>query len=252
MNERHGGFATTHWSLVFAAARQDDTRGRDALATLCEQYRYPLYVYVRRRGYASEDAQDLTQAFFARLLGTGDVARATPTRGRFRAFLLTSLQNFVCNEFDRERTLKRGGGTMQLSLDLPAAEQRYRVEPVSTDNPDEQFNRKWALAVLEHALRQLRIEHDREGKGSMFARLSELMTTGSAEDSYRAAAIDLGMNEGAVRVAVHRMRRRFRDILRAEVAQTVDPAEVDDEIQFLIRAAGGKRAARSNSRRQLR
>ena len=243
MNQRPGVFATTHWSLVFAAARQDDTHGREALATLCEQYWYPLYVYVRRRGYAPEDAQDLTQAFFARLLSKGDVARATPTRGRFRSFLLTSLQNFLANEFDRQRTLKRGGGTMLLSLDLPAAEQRYQVEPVSSDNPDEQFNRKWALTVVERALRQLRIEHDRDGKGSMFARLSELMTAGTAEDSYRAAAIDLGMNEGAVRVAVHRMRRRFRDILRAEVAQTVDPVEMDDEIQFLIRAAGGKRTS---------
>jgi RNA polymerase sigma-70 factor (ECF subfamily) len=242
MTERNAGFATTHWSLVFAAARQNDVAGREALATLCEQYWYPLYVYVRRRGYTPEDAQDLTQAFFARLLDKGDVARATPTRGRFRSFLLTSLHNFLLNEFDRHRTLKRGGGTILLSLDLAGAEQRYRIEPVSTDNPDEQFNRKWALTVLEHALRQLRNEHDRDGKSSTFARLAGLITGGTADDSYRAAATDLAMNEGAVRVAVHRMRRRFRDILRAEVAQTVDPAEMDDEIQFLIRAAGGKRA----------
>ena len=151
-----GRFATTHWSLVLAAARDEDRDGRLAMESLCERYRYPLYVFVRRRGYPPEDAQDLTQAFFTRLLDKGDVARASPARGRFRSFLLASLQNFLIKEFHRTRALKRGGGVRISSIDMTDAEERYVEEPASDVSPDELFHRKWALTLLDRALNQTR------------------------------------------------------------------------------------------------
>ena len=202
------------------------------------RYRYPLYVFVRRRGYAPEDAQDLTQAFFARLLEKGDVSRATPARGRFRSFLLAALQNFLLNELDRMRTLKRGGGVRITSIDMGDAEERFVSEPATADSADDHFHRRWALMLLDRGLDQTKLEYERAGKAALFARLVGLMTTAGSDDSYREAAADLAMTEGAVKVAVHRMRRRFRDVLRAQIAETVDADEVDDEIAFLIRAVG--------------
>ena len=187
-------------------------------------------------GYAPEDAQDLTQAFFARLLEKGDVSRASPARGRFRSFLLASLQNFLLNELDRARTLKRGGGIRITSIDMGDAEQRFVSEPVTADAADDHFHRRWALMLLDRGLHQTRVEYERAGKSALFERLVGLMTTAGLDESYREAAADLAMTEGAVKVAVHRMRRRFRDALRAQIAETVDPDEVDDEIAFLIRA----------------
>ena len=154
-----GNFATTHWSLVLAAAREEDRDGRLAMDSLCERYWYPLYVFVRRRGYSAEDAQDLTQAFFTRLLDKGDVARASPARGRFRSFLLASLQNFLINEYDRARALKRGGGVPVSSIDMTDAEERYVAEPASDVSPEDQFHRKWALTLLDRALNQIRLEY---------------------------------------------------------------------------------------------
>src|SRR5688572_24052149 len=199
-----GRFATTHWSLVLAAARDEDRDGCRAMERLCEQYWYPLYVFVRRRGYAADDAQDLTQAFFARLLEKEDVARASPARGRFRSFLLASLQNFLINEWDRTRALKRGGGVRLTSIDTTDAEERYVSEPATTDTPDDSFNRKWALTLLDRALNETRRHYEGSGKSDVFARLSELMTSPDPGDSCRAAAADLDMTEGAVKVAVHR------------------------------------------------
>jgi RNA polymerase sigma-70 factor (ECF subfamily) len=233
-----GRFATTHWSLVLAAARDEDRDGRRAMESLCQQYWYPLYVFVRRRGYPAEDAQDLTQGFFTRLLDNGDVALASPARGLFRSFLLTSLQHFLINEFDRGRALKRGGGVHISSIDMTDAEERYVAEPASDVSPDDQFHRKWAQELLDRALQQTRLEYERGGKQALFARLSELMTGTEANDSHRRAAAALGMTEGAVKVAVHRMRRRFRDVLRSQIMETVDEDEVDEEIAFLIRAVG--------------
>lgn len=233
-----GRFATTHWSLVLAAARDEDRDGCRAMERLCEQYWYPLYVFVRRRGYPPEDAQDLTQAFFARLLEKGDVSRATPARGRFRSFLLASLQNFLLNELDRVRTLKRGGGVHITSIDMGDAEERFVSEPASADTADDHFHRRWALLLLDRGLHQTKLEYERAGKSALFARLVGLMTSTGVDESYREAAADLGMTEGAVKVAVHRMRGRFRDALRAQIAETVDPGEIDDEIAFLIRAVG--------------
>ena len=223
---------------MLAAARDEDRDGCRAMESLCEQYWYPLYVFVRRRGYAPEDAQDLTQAFFARLLEKGDVSRATPVRGRFRSFLLASLQNFLLNELDRMRTLKRGGGVHITSLDMGDAEERFVSEPATADTADDHFHRRWALMLLDRGLDQMKLEYERAGKTALFARLVGLMTTAGPDDSYREAATGLGMTEGAVKVAVHRMRRRFRDVLRSQIAETVDADEVDDEIAFLIRAVG--------------
>jgi DNA-directed RNA polymerase specialized sigma24 family protein len=233
-----GKFATTHWSLVLAAARDEDRDGCRAMESLCEQYWYPLYVFVRRRGYAPDDAQDLTQAFFARLLEKGDVARASPARGRFRSFLLASLQNFLLNELDRVRALKRGGGVRISSIDMVDAEQRFVLEPATADTPDDHFNRRWALTLLDRGLHHTKLEYERGGNSALFGRLVGLMTAVNSDDSYREAAADLEMSEGAVKVAVHRMRRRFRDILRDLIGQTVDADELDDEIGFLIRAVG--------------
>jgi RNA polymerase sigma-70 factor (ECF subfamily) len=238
-----GKFATTHWSLVLAAAREEHRDGRLAMDSLCERYWYPLYVFVRRRGHSAEDAQDLTQAFFTRLLDKGDVARASPARGRFRSFLLASLQNFLINEYDRARALKRGGGVPVSSIDMTDAEQRYDAEPASDVSPDDQFHRKWALTLLDRALNQTRLEYERSGRSALFARLADLMTGPDLNDSHRQAAAALGMTEGAVKVAVHRMRRRFRDILRSQIAETVDVEELDDEIEFLIRAVGRRSTA---------
>lgn len=233
-----GRFATTHWSLVLAAARDEDRDGRVAMERLCECYWYPLYVFVRRRGHQPEDAQDLTQAFFTRLLDKGDVARASPDRGRFRSFLLASLQNFLINEYDRSRALKRGGGARLASIDMTGAEERYVEEPASDVSPDDQFHRKWALTLLDRALNRTRLEYERSGRAALFARLADLMTGAGPDDSHRAAAAALGMTEGAVKVAVHRMRRRFRDILRSQIAETVDADQITDEIEFLIQAVG--------------
>ena len=238
-----GKFVTTHWSLVLAAAREEDRDGCRAMESLCERYWYPLYVFVRRRGYPPEDAQDLTQAFFTRLLDKGDVARASPARGRFRSFLLASLQNFLINEYDRARALKRGGGVPVSSIDMTDAEERYVAEPASNVSPDDQFHRKWALTLLDRALSHTRLEYERSGKSALFARLADLMTGTDPDDSHRQAAAALGMTEGAVKVAVHRMRRRFRDILRSQIAETVDVEELDDEIEFLIRAVGRRSTA---------
>ena len=179
-----------------------------------------------------------TQAFFARLLEKGDVARASPARGRFRSFLLASLQNFLLNELDRRHTLKRGGGVRITSIDMGDAEERFVSEPATADTPDDHFHRRWALMLLDRGLHQTKLEYERAGKTALFSRLVGLMTASGSDDSYCEAAADLAMTEGAVKVAVHRMRRRFRDILRAQIAETVDPDELDDEVAFLIRAVG--------------
>ena len=197
---------------------------------------YPLYVFVRRRGYAPEDAQDLTQAFFARVLEKGDVARASPTRGRFRFFLLAALQNFLQNEFDRCQAVKRGGRVQMSSIDMAGAEHRYASEPAAAGTPDDHFNLRWALVLLDRGLHSTKLEYERAGKSALFMRLVGLVTAADSIGSYRTAAADLGMTEGAVKVAVHRMRKRFRNNLRDLIAQTVDADDLDSEIAFLISA----------------
>jgi len=235
-------FATTRWSLVAAAGAADSPAARQALATLCETYWYPLYAYLRRRGHTAEDAQDLTQAFFAALLEKGYLRAADPERGRFRSFLLTALKRFAAKERDRARAQKRGGGAALISLDLQAGERRYALEPTDDWAPERAYERRWALALLERVMARLRQQYARAGRERLFDCLKVFLAGESGAPSHQQAAAELGITEGAVKVAVHRLRRRYRAVLRSEVAQTVaDPAEVDDELALLLTALRGGR-----------
>jgi RNA polymerase sigma factor (sigma-70 family) len=220
---------------VLAAGRRSSPDSEKALAALCRIYWYPLYAYIRHHGAEVHHAQDLTQDFFARLLEKNILAVAQPERGRFRTFLLSTLKNFLCNEYDKARAKKRGGDRLVLSLDFEAGESRYRMEPAHTLTAERLFERQWALAVLDRVLGLLRAEFAAAGKEPLFDTLKALLTAGRKEASYAAAAETLGMTEGAIRVAAHRLRRRYRGLLRAEVAQTVaEPDEIDDEIRRLF------------------
>ena len=237
---------TTHWSLVLTAGGPTTPASHAALGTLCETYWYPLYAYARRVGHGVEEAEDLVQAFFVRILEKQALQHADPERGRFRSFLLTSLKHFMLNEYDRARAAKRGGGRPIESLDVSGAEGRYALEPRDEANPERLFERQWALTVLDRVEAQLRSVSMRSGKAALFEQLKDLVTGAETDIPYSEAAESLGMSEGAVRVAIHRLRRRFRDLLREEIEQTVaDPAEVDDEIRFMLvtlaSAAGSRR-----------
>jgi RNA polymerase sigma factor (sigma-70 family) len=237
-DSRHAGgqsFATTHWSLVLAAGHDSRPDAATALATLCETYWYPLYYYVRRRGYRAEEAQDLTQEFFANLLEKGSLKVADPDRGRFRSFLLASLNHFLANEWDRARTRKRGGKV--LSLDIEGAESRYSLEPADDLTAEKLFERRWAMTLLDLVLARLRDEFVREDRERVFERLKDFLGGAAAGAPYSQAAADLGMTEAAVKMAVHRLRRQYRRLLRAQIAQTVaSPEEIDDEIRHLFAA----------------
>jgi RNA polymerase sigma-70 factor (ECF subfamily) len=229
-------FATTQWSLVVAAGDLDNPSARDALAHLCRSYWLPIYVYLRRRGADEERARDLTQGFFAKLLEKNYVGDARRDRGRFRTFLLTSLKHFVANEWDRETAQKRGGGRSPISLDDLDAEGHYKREPAHEDTPERLFDRRWARTLLEASLDRLREEStDPEARGRHESLVPFM--TGDSKTGYREAAAGLGMSESAARMAVHRMRRRFRAIVREEVARTVgEHGAVDDELRYLFSA----------------
>jgi RNA polymerase sigma-70 factor (ECF subfamily) len=230
-------FATTRWSLVLDAGAEPTPRGHEALATLCGLYWYPLYSYLRRRGHSAEDAQDLTQGFFARLLEKHALQVVDPERGRFRSFLLASLDHYVSNERDRDRAQKRGSGTPPISLDVAVAEDRYVREPSDPLTPELIFNRNWALAVLDRVLQRLRTELQDEGKGQLFESVKGYLTGADAPGSYQQVGSAIGMSEGALKVAVHRLRRRYRALLYDEIAQTVaTPEEVELELRHLIEA----------------
>jgi RNA polymerase sigma factor (sigma-70 family) len=233
-SHRSGRFEPTRWTFVLAASRQGDTlAGRAALAELCETYWYPLYAYVRRCGYSAHDAEDLTQAFFARLLEKNSLAGASPEKGRFRSYLLAAIKHFLANEWDRSRARKRGGGKTILSLDGAAGESRHPLEPADGLTPDRIFERQWALALLDRVLDQLAAEFAE--RPAHFAALKDFLTADAAPGATAAAARTLGLSEGAVRVAAHRLRQRYRHLLRAEIAQTVDGrSEVDAEIRRLF------------------
>jgi RNA polymerase sigma factor (sigma-70 family) len=233
-------FLTTHWSVVLAAGRSDSTRAGNALARLCQTYWYPLYAYVRRHGHSPHDAQDLTQEFFARLLERHSIACADPNRGRFRSFLLSALDHFLVNEWDKARAQKRGGGRPALSLDLELAEERYHRELSDTATPDKLFDKHWAGALLEEVLNQLEAEYQQAGKGALFAALKQTLTGTRESQPYAVLAASLGMNEAAVKVTVHRLRKRYRERLRAEIANIVaDPEQTEDELRHLFTALAG-------------
>jgi len=232
-------FATTHWSVVLDAGRNETTRGHNALATLCETYWYPLYAYVRRQGYSPADAEDLTQGFFARLLESESLANVSPEKGKFRTFLLVALKRFLANEWHRANSQKRGGGSFRVPLQGHTAETRYIAEPVERLTAEKLYERRWALTLLDCVLARLGEEFQAVGKKEHFKKLKPYLMAEKGAIPYAEASAVLGMNEGAIKVAVHRLRRRFREIFREEVAHTVmKPEEIDDEIRYLLTAFG--------------
>jgi RNA polymerase sigma factor (sigma-70 family) len=232
-------FETTRWSLVLAAGGGDRAAAQAALASLCESYWYPLYAYVRRRGRSPDDARDLTQAFFASLLERRDFEHLDRDLGRFRAFLLASLKHFLANELARDHALKRGGGAVPISLTVDSAEERYEREPADATTPETLYERRWALTVIDRVLASVREEWRTQRREHEFDALRRCLLGAAPPGGYAATAGQLGMSEGAVKTAVHRLRRRFRSQLRTDIAETVsDASEIDEEIRYLIRALG--------------
>jgi RNA polymerase sigma-70 factor (ECF subfamily) len=233
-----GNFSATRWSVVLAAAANPQG-AHEALAALCRAYWYPLYAFLRRLGISSHDAEDLTQGFFAQLLARGGLGHVDRTKGRFRTFLLASLKHFLADERDRATALKRGGGAPTIALDAADAEQRYALEPRDDLTPDRLFDRRWALAVIDRALVRLRAEYGAAGKAALFAELQPTLTAGGRAKPYSEIGAALAIEEGAVKVAVHRLRQRYGAALRAEIAETVSsPAEVREELRQLLDALG--------------
>jgi RNA polymerase sigma factor (sigma-70 family) len=235
---RGGRFATTQWSLVLAAAgERGSLAGDEALARLCALYWYPVFAFVRRRGHAASEAEDLTQGFFARLIEKGDLAGADRARGRFRSFLLSACQNYLANEHDRAMAQKRGGLRPPVSIDVADAEQRYASALAHEETPEALYERQWCLTLLGGVLEELQEEYASTGRGRLFERLKLFLTGDDEAGTYTEAARELEMSEGALRVAVHRLRSRYRETLRAMVAATVaSDAEVEEEIQACLRA----------------
>jgi RNA polymerase sigma-70 factor (ECF subfamily) len=232
-------FVTTRWSVVLAAGRKSSPHSDRAMGELCQTYWYPLYAYVRRRGYSKEDAEDLTQAFFARFLEKNCLEGLKAERGKFRAFLLASLKHFLANEWDKSQRQKRGGGVQHLSLDWQSADERYHLDPPDPASPDRAFDREWALALLECVITRLRDECAADGKARLFEQAKGYLMVGEKTIPCADAAQVLGMDEGAVRVAVHRLRKRYRQLLRNEIAQTLaDSSQVDEELRSLQAALG--------------
>jgi len=227
-------FTTTHWSVVLAASQGGDAQASPALEQLCLTYWFPLYAYVRRRGYGPEDAQDLTQEFFAHLLDRDFLRGVTPQKGKFRSFLLVSMQHFLADEWDKARTQKRGGEQRPLALD-EQAETRYQLEPVEPANAETLYERQWGLTLLDRVLDRLQQEFASAGKQALFDALRPRLVGDKAGGTYASLATRLDMTEGAVKVAVFRLRRRFQELFREEIARTVaDPAEVESEVQHLL------------------
>ena len=228
---------TTHWTVVLEAGQKDVSLAAVALEALCQTYWYPLYAYIRSRGHGVEDAEDLTQGFFLHLFENHRLARVDPSKGKFRSFLLRALNHFLTNEWRRSHAAKRGGGQPLISLDGSLAETRYSLEPASAFTPEIIFERRWAMTLLENALDRLRAECAAMGNADQFEKLKDFLTAGPEESHYGPAAAELGMTNGAVAVATHRLRQRYRELLREEIAHTVaSPAEVGDEIRWLCAA----------------
>ena len=233
-------FVTTHWSVVLSAGHSDTPRAADALQRLCKAYWYPLYAYVRRRGHSPHDAQDLTQGFFVCLLERQSLVNADPNKGRFRSFMLGAMNYFLANEWAKMQTQKRGGGHEILSLDLAAAEKRFDLEAADHTAPDKAFDKAWATALLDKVLSQLEEEFRREKKLAMFATLKQTLAGPRESQPYVALGAQLNMNEGAVRTAAHRLRKRYRQLLEAEIANTVaSPDEVKEEMAYLLTVVSG-------------
>ena len=233
-------FATTHWSVVLAAGHATGPAAQTALETLCQAYWYPLYAYVRRTGCEAEEAKDLTQDFFAGLLARNLLSFADPERGRFRTFLLTAMKHFLANEWKKENRLKRGGGQQHLSLDAVTGEERFAAEPTDNVTPEVIYERGWAATLLERVLRLLGEENATAGRTDLFEELKASLWGERRGATQPEIASRLGMSENAFKVAAHRLRARYRELLRAEIAHTVaTTAEIDDELRHLIAVMSG-------------
>jgi RNA polymerase sigma-70 factor (ECF subfamily) len=228
-------FATTHWSVVVAAGKGDSAPARVALETLCRAYWYPIYAYVRRKGYAPEEAQDLTQEFFAQLIAKERLRLADQNKGKFRSFLLATLNYFLAREWNRAHCQKRGGQFTFISRDEQPPEERYKLEPADLETPEKIFLRQWTLAVLQQAMNALQRECVANGKGDLFQEARQLLSGERDGAPYSEISKRLNMGEGALRVAVHRLRQRYGELLRSEVAHTVgSEEEVDEEVRYLL------------------
>jgi len=233
-------FATTHWSVVLAAGRHSSPQAQEALAVLCRTYWYPVYVFIRRQGFSADESQDLTQEFFARLLEKHFLAQVDQEKGRFRSFLLAACKHFLSNERDRARAKKRGGGREPIFIDIDDAERRYRLEPAHQLTPEKLFERRWVLTLLDRVLALLRDEFVRDGKEDQFDHLKVFLTGEKNQPSYRELGQKLGMPEGSAKVAAHRFRKRYRELLREEIAKTLNEGDsVENEIRELFAALGG-------------
>ncbi|PWU21137.1 MAG: RNA polymerase subunit sigma-24 [Verrucomicrobia bacterium] len=233
-------FATTHWSVVLAVGQGESNQSEQALEKLCRAYWYPLYAYTRRRGCDAHQAQDLVQGFFVHFLAKNYLEGVSSERGKFRSFLLTCFNHFLSNEWDRSQTLKRGGRHTFISLHDEDAEERYTHEPATSATPDKIFERRWALAVLEHALQRLQQELATTGRAAQFERLKGFLEGEVARGDYDRAAADLKVSPGAVAMAVNRLRQRYRQLVREEVAQTVgEMSQIEEEMRHLIAALSG-------------
>jgi RNA polymerase sigma-70 factor (ECF subfamily) len=228
-------FATTHWSVVLAAAHEETPEAAAALERLCSTYWYPLYAFIRRQGYDVADAQDLTQGFFAHILSRGFLKRASPAKGKFRSFVLGALKYFLADEWAKLQAQKRGGGRAPVFLDAQTAEARYRLEPVDLMDAERLFERRWATALLDRVLERLEEEFSKAGRKPVFDQLRGFLLDDKGSATYAEIAAAAQMTEGAVKVAVHRLRQRYRELFREEVAHTVEePSEVNDEVRHLF------------------
>jgi DNA-directed RNA polymerase specialized sigma24 family protein len=228
-------FATTHWSVVLGAGQKESPKASEAMAHLCRTYWYPLYAYVRRKGYNVHDAQDLTQEFFARLLARNYLSVADRNKGKFRSFLLGSLEHFLAREWTKAHARKRGGGQIAFSFDAVEAENRYLLEPATELTPERIYDRRWSTTLLERAMTRLEAECLANHKGDLFARAKGFLSGERGEGSYSELATTLSISEGAARVAIHRLRQRYGELVRDEIGQTVaNSGEVDEELRYLV------------------
>jgi RNA polymerase sigma-70 factor (ECF subfamily) len=235
MEHPAAAFATTHWSVVLAAGRTNAPQTAEALEKLCRSYWYPLYAFVRRQGHTPEDAQDLTQAFFAHLLRKDFLRNVGPEKGRFRSFLLACLKHFVADEWEKAHAAKRGETSPELRLDLDGAEERYALEAGVEANAERLYERRWALNLLDHVLERLRQEAIAEGRDALFDELQGCLLGERPTETYAQLGARLGLSETAVKVTVHRLRQRYREVLREEIAHTVArPDEIDEEMRYLF------------------
>lgn len=233
--DRAAEFATTHWSVVLAAGKLCSPNADAALGKLCRNYWYPLYAFTRRQGYSPHDAQDLTQGFFAQLLGKNYLGRADPKRGRFRSFLLASLKHYLANEWDRQHAAKRGGAERQVVFTEDEAEYRYLHECSGQASPETLYDREWALTILDAALARLHDEFAAANKAALFDHLKQWLSGENPALKYTDLGLQLGLSEGAVKVTIHRMRKRFRELIRLEISQTLgDADQLDDEMRHLL------------------